>query len=149
MVSEHRRPDPDELLARVKVEEAKEKRGKLKIFLGYAPGVGKTYTMLEAAQQRRNEADVVVALVEAHGRAETESLLRGLEVVPRMEVEHRGVRLAEMDVDAVIKRQPSSPWWTKLLTPIAATHVTRSGIRTLKICCKPESTSTLLSTSST
>ncbi len=106
MASEPRRPDPDELLARVKVEEAKEKRGKLKIFLGYAPGVGKTYTMLEGARQRKSEADLVVALVEAHGRAETEALLQGLEVIPRMQVNYRGVVLTEMDVDAVLKRRP-------------------------------------------
>jgi two-component system sensor histidine kinase KdpD len=106
MASEQRRPDPDELLARIKVEEAKEKRGKLKIFLGYAPGVGKTYTMLEGARQRKGEADVVVALVEAHARAETEALLQGLEVIPRMQVNYRGVALTEMDVDAVLKRHP-------------------------------------------
>ena len=76
------RPNPDELLARVEAEEEQKKRGKLKIFLGYAAGVGKTYTMLEAARQRKKDTDVVVAYVETHGRAETEALLEGLETHP-------------------------------------------------------------------
>jgi two-component system sensor histidine kinase KdpD len=106
MKAEERRSDPDELLARLKVEEERQKRGKLKIFLGYAPGVGKTYTMLESARARKSEVDLVVALVEAHGRTETEALLQGLEVIPRTAVEYRGIRLAEMDVDAVLNRHP-------------------------------------------
>ena len=106
MASEERRPDPDQLLARLKIEDEKQKRGKLKIFFGYAPGVGKTYTMLEAARVRKTDTDVVVALVEAHGRADTEALLVGMEVVPRLQIEYHGVRLAEMDVDAVLKRHP-------------------------------------------
>jgi two-component system sensor histidine kinase KdpD len=106
MAENFSRPNPDELLARVKVEEAQKKRGKLKIFLGYAPGVGKTYTMLEAAQLRKKDTDVVVACVETHGRAETEALLEGLEVVPRKQEEYRGIKLSEMDLDAVLKRRP-------------------------------------------
>ncbi|HSR13862.1 MAG TPA: universal stress protein, partial [Thermodesulfobacteriota bacterium] len=101
------RPDPDALLARVQDEELRKSRGKLKIFLGYAAGVGKTYAMLEAAKIRKAEGvDVVVAVVETHGRAETESLLAGLEIIPRKEVEYRGVKLSEMDVDAVLARRP-------------------------------------------
>ena len=68
-------------------------RGRLKIFLGYAAGVGKTYTMLEFARQRKNERDVVVAYVETHGRKETEALLEGLEIIPRKQVEYRGVNI--------------------------------------------------------
>ena len=100
------RPDPDELLARVKSEEEEKKRGKLKIFLGYAAGVGKTYAMLESARQRMNEVDVVVGLVETHGRAETEALLDGLEIIPRRRLDYRGVTLTEMDLDAVLARHP-------------------------------------------
>jgi len=105
------RPNPDELLAQIKAEEEKapeeqKKRGRLKIFLGYAAGVGKTYTMLEAARQRKKELDVVVAYVETHGRAETDALLEGLEIIPRKKVEYRGVILQEMDLDAVLARRP-------------------------------------------
>ena len=106
MAEVNSRPNPDELLARIKAEEEQKKRGKLKIFLGYAAGVGKTYTMLEAARQRKKELDVVVAYVETHGRAETEALLEGLEIIPRKQVEYRGVMLSEMDLDAVLARHP-------------------------------------------
>lgn len=101
------RPDPDKLLEQIQAEEAQRKRGKLKIFLGYAAGVGKTYAMLEAARQRKTEGiDVVVALIETHKRADTEAMLHDLEVLPRKTIEYRGVQLAEMDVDAVLKRGP-------------------------------------------
>jgi two-component system sensor histidine kinase KdpD len=101
------RPDPDALLARVEAEERQKSRGKLKIFLGYAAGVGKTYAMLEAAHSRKDEGvDVVAAVVETHGRPETEALLAGLEVIPRNQVEYRGVKLSEMDLDAVLARRP-------------------------------------------
>jgi two-component system sensor histidine kinase KdpD len=106
MAEDYSRPNPDELLARVKAEEEQRKRGRLKIFLGYAPGVGKTYTMLEAARQRKKDTDVVVAYVETHGRAETEALLEGLEVITRRQVEYRGIKLSEMDIDAVLARHP-------------------------------------------
>ena len=79
MAEEHQRPNPDELLARIQAEEQQQARGRLKIFLGYAAGVGKTYAMLEAAHQRKAEGvDLVVAYVETHGRAETEAMLQGL-----------------------------------------------------------------------
>jgi len=106
MNDEHR-PDPDALLARVQDEERQKVRGKLKIFLGYAAGVGKTYAMLEAAQSRKAEGiDLVVAVIETHGRAETEALLSGLEIIPRKQVEYRGIKLSEMDLDAVLSRKP-------------------------------------------
>src|SRR5918995_67823 len=102
-LGEDTRPSPDALL---KAAE-KEARGKLKIFLGAAPGVGKTYEMLTAARRRKVEgADVVVGLVETHGRAETEAQLVGLEVVPRHTVEYKGRTLDEMDIDAILKRRP-------------------------------------------
>jgi two-component system sensor histidine kinase KdpD len=85
-----RRPDPDELLARVKEEESRQARGKLKIFFGAAAGVGKTYAMLEAAREQRSQGvDVVVGWVETHGRAETQALLAGLEILPRRPVPYQ------------------------------------------------------------
>jgi len=84
-----------------------EGRGRLKIFLGAAPGVGKTYEMLLAAQARRRDGvDVVVGIVETHGRRETEELLEGLEVIPRRQVDYKGHLLAEMDLDAILRRRP-------------------------------------------
>ena len=106
-MSEPRRPDPDELLARVQAEETRKAQGKLKVFFGAAPGVGKTYTMLEAARARRAEGvDVVVGWVETHGRRETAALLEGLEVLPRRQLSYRGTRLEEFDLDLALERRP-------------------------------------------
>jgi two-component system sensor histidine kinase KdpD len=103
----HSRPDPDELLAKIQAEEPARHRGHLKIFLGYAAGVGKTYAMLEAARIRKAEGlDVTVAYIETHHRADTEALLAGLEIIPRKTVSYRGVGLTEMDVDAALARHP-------------------------------------------
>jgi len=102
-----RRPDPDALLARVQAEESRTHRGRLKIFFGAAPGVGKSYAMLEAARaQRASGVDVVVGYVELHGRVDTEALLDGMEVLPPQHLEHRGIVLAEFDLDAALKRAP-------------------------------------------
>ena len=102
------RPDPDKLLALVREEEEQGAKGKLRIFLGMAPGVGKTYAMLEAAQNRRKEGlEVVVGLVETHGRQETEELLAGLEIIPRSQIDYKGYKLEELDLDALLKRQPA------------------------------------------
>jgi two-component system sensor histidine kinase KdpD len=101
------RPDPDDLLAHVQVEEDRQSRGKLKVFLGYAAGVGKTYAMLEAAHQRQREGiDVVVGYAETHGRVETEAMLQDLEVIARRRLEYRGTVQTEMDLDAVLERKP-------------------------------------------
>jgi two-component system sensor histidine kinase KdpD len=101
------RPDPDALLARVQREEAKAKRGKLTVFFGATAGVGKTYSMLEAAQaQYRKGVDIVVGYVEPHGRAETEALLQGLEALPYLWIEYRGRRVREFDLDAALARKP-------------------------------------------
>jgi two-component system sensor histidine kinase KdpD len=103
-----RRPDPDALLAEVKAEEVRAHRARLKVFFGAAPGVGKTYAMLEAARRAREEGvDLVVGVVETHGRAETAALLAGLPVIPRRRVEHRGVVLEELDLEAALARRPS------------------------------------------
>ena len=97
------RPDPDALL----VAAAAEMRGKLKIFLGAAPGVGKTFAMLSAAQQLKHDGvDVVVGLVETHGRVETAALLEGLEILPRRSVAYRGQQIEEFDLDAALARRP-------------------------------------------
>jgi two-component system sensor histidine kinase KdpD len=107
-VTTPQRPDPDQLLARVRQESARSGRGRLKVFFGAAPGVGKTYAMLEAARALRAEGtDVVAGVVETHGRAETERLLEGLEVLPRRRIEYRGVTLGEFDLDAALARRPA------------------------------------------
>ncbi|MFA5915195.1 MAG: sensor histidine kinase KdpD [Burkholderiales bacterium] len=102
------RPDPDALLARVQQDEARQGRGKLKVFFGASAGVGKTYAMLEAARKRKTEgADVVVGYVEPHGRDETERLLEGLPQLPFRSVEYRGASLHEFDLDAALARKPA------------------------------------------
>jgi two-component system sensor histidine kinase KdpD len=102
------RPDPDELLARVERDTAKARRGRLKIFFGASAGVGKTYAMLLAARERRSEnQDVLVGLVETHGRKETQALLDGLEVLPTRPIDYKGAILQEFDIDAALKRRPA------------------------------------------
>jgi len=97
------RPDPDALLRHAE----QETRGKLKVFLGAAPGVGKTYEMLsEGAARERAGTDVVIGVVETHGRAETEALVVGHEVIPRKAIDYQGRKLAEMDLDAILVRKP-------------------------------------------
>ena len=102
---EQRRPSPEALLEAAR--RAEGCRGRLKIFLGAAPGVGKTYEMLQTARAKRQDSvDVVVGVVETHGRKETQALLDGLEVMPRRRVEYKGAWLEEMDLDAVLARKP-------------------------------------------
>ncbi|MDD5271483.1 MAG: two-component system sensor histidine kinase KdbD, partial [Methylovulum sp.] len=104
----HERPDPDELLARVERNTIRAKRGHLKIFFGAAAGVGKTYAMLQAAREKRGEhIDIVIGLVETHGRKETAALLEGLDVLPPKTIDYRGTALLEFDLDAALKRKPS------------------------------------------
>jgi two-component system, OmpR family, sensor histidine kinase KdpD len=101
------RPDPDDLLARIQAEDKQRANGHLKVFFGYAAGVGKTYAMLEAAHQRNAEGvDVVVGYVETHNRVETENMLQGLEVIPRKTIIYRNVQLPEMDIDRILARKP-------------------------------------------
>src|SRR6476661_2129499 len=109
MVQQHRdplqRPSPEALLEAAR--RADERTGKLKIFVGAAPGVGKTYEMLQSAHAKvKAGTDVVVGVVETHGRAETEALLQGLEVLPRKRLEYKDQILEEMDLDALIARHP-------------------------------------------
>jgi len=103
MPSEENRPSPEALLNEAKREE----RGKLKVFIGAAPGVGKTYAMLRAAHARKKEGmDVVIGIVETHQRSETDAMADGLEQIPRLTIDYRGLSFQEMDIDAIVKRKP-------------------------------------------
>jgi len=119
------RPSPDALLQ----QATQETRGRLKVFLGAAPGVGKTFEMLTMAQAKKQEGvDVVVGIVETHGRRETEALLQGLEIMPRRQVAYKGTGLAEMDLDAILERRP------KLVLVDELAHTNAPGSRHPKRC---------------
>jgi two-component system sensor histidine kinase KdpD len=114
------RPTADEMLARTGSSHADGDRGRLRVYLGMAPGVGKTYRMLEEGHRRTGRGtDLVVGFVEAHGRPETEKLLDGLEIVPRRRVEYRGIVVEEMDTDAILARRPT----VALVDELAHTNV--------------------------
>lgn len=101
------RPDADALLAAINAQRKKRRGGKLHLYLGMAPGVGKTYAMLAAAQDAAHEGqNVVVGVVECHGRVDTQQLLAGLELIPKRVIEYRGISLEEMDLDAILTRKP-------------------------------------------
>src|SRR5690242_11522833 len=101
------RPDPDALLRRVQAEQQRGKRAKLKIFFGFAPGVGKTFRMLQVARELVAQgADVVVGVVETHGRKETAALVEGFHVLPRKKHEYRGRTLDEFALDEALARKP-------------------------------------------
>lgn len=122
------RPDPDALLAAVQKDTEKQQRGKLKIFLGMAAGVGKTYAMLDAAQRLKADGvDVAVGYVETHKRPETEALLDGLEIIPRKRFEYRGTALEDMDTEAILVRKPALVLVDELAhtNPPDARHVKR------------------------
>ena len=124
---EYERPDPDALLASIQKEDERRRRGKLKIFFGMAAGVGKTYAMLEDARRVAAEGvDVVIGIVETHGRVETEALLDGLELMPRLHINYRGATLPEMDVDAILTRRPA------LVLVDELAHSNAPGVRHLK-----------------
>ena len=119
-MTDPRRPDPDALLARVRHEEGARTRGRLRIFFGAAAGVGKTYAMLKAAQDRRRAGDeVVVGLVETHGRPDTAALLEGLQALPPRLLTYRGQSIPEFDLDAALGRRPR----LLLLDELAHTNV--------------------------
>ena len=106
-MTEPLRPSPDALLAALQNDAARGQRGRLKVFLGMCPGVGKTYAMLEAAQgELKAGRDLVVGYVETHGRAETYALLGGLSIISRKKIDYRGMALEEMDIDAILARRP-------------------------------------------
>lgn len=121
------RPTPEKFLQRIKEEERHQSRGKLKIFLGAAPGVGKTYAMLEEALNKRTQGlDVVVGVVESHGRQEIISLLHDLEILPRQKIEYRGQQLTEFDLDAALKRK------TAIILIDEMAHTNAPGLRHTK-----------------
>ncbi len=102
------RLDPDAILAKLRMDESRSKRGQLKVFFGMCPGVGKTYAMLRAARKGQSDGtDVLVGIVETHGRVETEALLSQLTVLPRKEMAYQGIVLKEMDLEAILQRRPS------------------------------------------
>jgi len=107
MESIDHRPDPDELLASIIQDEEKSKRGKLKIFFGMCAGVGKTYTMLQAAKvEKAKGCDIIIGIVETHNRKETASLVEGFELVERKKHDYKSTQVQEMDLDAIIARKP-------------------------------------------
>src|SRR5262245_9121830 len=114
------RPDPDELLQKLSPRE----RGRLRVFFGASPGVGKTYAMLQAARAARaGGTDVVVGWVETHGRAETAALLDGLETIPPRNVDYRGMRLRDFDLEGALARKP------QLLLLDELAHTNAPGLR--------------------
>ncbi|WP_243310497.1 sensor histidine kinase [Fundidesulfovibrio agrisoli] len=108
MRDEDQRPDPDALLAMVQRAEAEKRRGRLRIFLGMAPGVGKTYAMLEAARLKMAEGlDLLAGIVETHGREDTEALMYGMPSLPRQAIDYKGHALQEFDLDGALARRPA------------------------------------------
>ena len=120
---EYKRPSPEALLKLTQQAEAAQSRGKLTVYFGFAPGVGKTYTMLADARLRKSEGmDVVVGYAETHGRKETDALLEGLEVIPPLVIEYMGVKLREADLKKVLERKPK----LVLVDELAHTNATGS-----------------------
>jgi len=114
------RPDPDLLLQNLQKREKKRRGGRLYLFLGMAPGVGKTYAMILAAHEaKKSGLDVVVGVVESHGRAETQGLIGNLEILPKENIEYRGIAMPELDLDAILKRKPK----VVLIDELAHTNV--------------------------
>jgi two-component system, OmpR family, sensor histidine kinase KdpD len=127
IVQNENRPNPDELLASLKFEEEKDKKGKLKIFFGMCAGVGKTFTMLQSAHNDKSKGiDVVIGFIETHKRKETEELLEGLELIPRKKIDYKGTTLQEVDIEAIISRNPK----VVLIDELA--HTNAPGSRHLK-----------------
>ena len=126
-MDEEERQDPDKLLEMIKKEEESKTRGHLKIFFGYAAGVGKTYAMLKAAHNaKRQGIDIVAGYVEPHPRPDTAKLLDGLEALPPLELDYNGIKLKEFDLDAAIKRKP------KLILVDELAHTNAEGCRHAK-----------------
>ena len=124
---EDRKHNPDDLLKHIEEMEEQKGKGQLKIFFGYAAGVGKTYGMLQAAQEaKRAGVDVVIGYVEPHTRPETMALINGLELLPNLTVNHNNIKLKEFDIDAALLRRP------KLILVDELAHTNAKGCRHLK-----------------
>src|SRR3982074_1247573 len=122
--TDYQRPDPDALLAHVQAQERRAARGKLRIYFGASAGVGKTYAMLVAARKLKADGrDVIVGIVETHGRSETASLLEGLDVLPLKTIDYRGKTITEFDIDAALARR------TKLILVDELAHSNAPGSR--------------------
>lgn len=129
------RQDPDQLLRAIRNDASTKKSGKLKIFFGYAAGVGKTYAMLQAAHQAKERGiDVVAGYIEPHARPQTMALLDGLEQLPVKQVAYEGMTLREFDIDVRSSEIPSSYWWMSWPIPTPKAVGTRSGIRMFRNC---------------
>ena len=139
---EETRPDSEELLRGIRQEE-NQPAGKLKIFFGYAAGVGKTYAMLEAARRAKEAgADVVAGYIEPHTRPETMALLEGLEQLPPKQVAYKGLTLREFDLDAALARRPQLLLVDELAIPTHRAAGMSNAIRTCRNCCGRASTCT-------
>ena len=146
MPSDESQPKPEHFLDLIR----RQQRGRLKIYLGFAAGVGKTYEMLQEGNRlRRQGVDVVIGFVETHGRAETAAQIGELEQVPRRRIEYHGIVLEEMDLDAVSPAGRPSPWSTSWPTPTPRAAATPSATRTSRRSSGRASTSSPRSTSST
>ena len=129
------RPNSDALLKTIQKKESSP-RGRLKIFFGYAAGVGKTYAMLEAAHRAKEAGlDVVAGYIEPHTRPETMALLDGLEQLPTKGVPYKGIELHEFDLDGALARKPQLILVDELPTPMRLAAAMPSGIRTCRSCC--------------
>ena len=123
------------------VSPAAKTRGMFKLFLGYAPGVGKTYSMLSEAIRRKSRGeDVVIGVVETHGRKGVEDLASQLEAVPRKKIDYKGTLFEEMDVEAILARKPQWCWWTNWRTRIFPEANTGSDMRMCRNCWRQRST---------
>ncbi len=123
-MKENHRPDPEKLLKQVQKEELQEKQGKLKIYLGAAPGVGKTYSMLQDALIKRGQGfDVVIGVAESHGRQEIENLVKIFEILPKQVINYKGIKLHEFDLDGALNRNPG------LILMDEMAHTNASGLR--------------------
>jgi two-component system sensor histidine kinase KdpD len=132
------RPSPEALLR----QAAREGRGRLKIFLGAAPGVGKTWEMLsQGARRRETGVDVVVGVVETHGRRDTEAMVHGAELIARRTIDHMGHSLGEMDIDAILERHPALVLVDELAHTNAPGSAIPSAIRMSRSCSTPGSMS--------
>ena len=148
MKEEDRRPDSEQLLRSIQNADGPP-GGRLKIFFGYAAGVGKTYAMLEAAHHAKSMgADVVAGYIEPHTRPETQALLEGLERLPPRRIPYKGIQLQEFDLDGPWNAAHSSYWWMNWLIPTRRAVAISNGIRISKSCSGRGSTYIPLSMSS-